>query len=556
MSTSVTWPGGGTGATATAYSIPAAGELNWSALSNFLVALGQGAQATTFQLFANRKATTTPVTVAVTDCVVGSKLAAPGAVTMNLPAGVNKQVFILFDDTGDAGTNNITINPNGADTIRGAASLVLSHNGEFVVLVYNSTDTDWKIAARGAPVGSVKMSDLPAQTVSKVAVYDGSGFLTAATTSTTQVQYLASATGTTGTTSTNVVFSTSPTLTTPDIGVATATSVNKVAITAPATSATLTLVDGTTVTGPAATGTMMTLGNTETVTGVKTFNSGTLKVNENVVLTTTATKLNYLTSATGTTGTASTNVVFSTSPTLVTPILGAATASSLTLSASGAIDWAAGNVAIGASVGANTMTFGGASSFVTVAGTWGASGFATNNSIAGPTNCKMTGVAQASYQTDVTSTSTEVLNIGKGSAANADSDVYVRFRYGASASTSGTSQGGIRSNSSHTAYEFFYSSDIRLKDDIKPWKEDALGVLESLLVRDYVWKSRPDVRVAGLVAQEAQEVIPGLVSEEEDGYLTVGYSCLYPYFIKAFQQLSDRCKKLEARIDLLEEERI
>ncbi len=46
------------------------------------------------------------------------------------------------------------------------------------------------------------------------------------------------------------------------------------------------------------------------------------KLNENVAVTTTATKLNYLTSATGTTGTASTNVVFSTSPTLITPILG------------------------------------------------------------------------------------------------------------------------------------------------------------------------------------------------------------------------------------------
>jgi hypothetical protein len=38
-------------------------------------------------------------------------------------------------------------------------------------------------------------------------------------------------------------------------------------------------------------------------------------------ITTTAAKLNYLTSATGTTGTASTNIVFSTLPTLVTPTI-------------------------------------------------------------------------------------------------------------------------------------------------------------------------------------------------------------------------------------------
>ncbi|OGZ66715.1 MAG: hypothetical protein A2822_00780, partial [Candidatus Staskawiczbacteria bacterium RIFCSPHIGHO2_01_FULL_41_41] len=50
-------------------------------------------------------------------------------------------------------------------------------------------------------------------------------------------------------------------------------------------------------------------------------------------MTSTAAQLNYLNAATGTTGTATTNVVFSTSPTLVTPVLGAATGTSLALSA-------------------------------------------------------------------------------------------------------------------------------------------------------------------------------------------------------------------------------
>ncbi len=70
---------------------------------------------------------------------------------------------------------------------------------------------------------------------------------TSVTSTGTQLNYLSSATGTTGTTSTNLVFSTSPVLTTPDIGVATATSVNKVAISPPTTSATLTLADGSTL---------------------------------------------------------------------------------------------------------------------------------------------------------------------------------------------------------------------------------------------------------------------------------------------------------------------
>jgi len=48
-----------------------------------------------------------------------------------------------------------------------------------------------------------------------------------------------------------------------------------------------------------------------------------------VSVTSTGTQLNYLSAATGTTGTTSTNVVFSTSPTLVTPVLGVATATSI-----------------------------------------------------------------------------------------------------------------------------------------------------------------------------------------------------------------------------------
>lgn len=46
-------------------------------------------------------------------------------------------------------------------------------------------------------------------------------------------------------------------------------------------------------------------------------------------VTSTGTQLNYLSSATGTTGTATTNVVFSTSPTLITPVLGVASATSI-----------------------------------------------------------------------------------------------------------------------------------------------------------------------------------------------------------------------------------
>lgn len=144
---------------------------------------------------------------------------------------------------------------------------------------------------------------------------------------------------TTSTGTTNVVLSNSPTLVTPTIGAATATSVNKVAITAPATSATLVIADGKT----------LTASNSITIAGV---DSKALTVNNSLTLAgTDATTMTFpSTSATiartdaantftghqtieGVTSTGATgtgNMVFATSPTFVTPILGTPTSGTLT----------------------------------------------------------------------------------------------------------------------------------------------------------------------------------------------------------------------------------
>jgi len=143
MPISKQWPSGGTNPVVTSYNIPLNNELNWTQLSSFLQALADSAQGTSFQKFAARVAVTTPIAVsATTDCVVVSNLTVAGAVAVTLPAGAAKQVFIIVDGKGDAATNNITITPNGAETIRGAATLVLANNYTGVVLVFSGTNWD------------------------------------------------------------------------------------------------------------------------------------------------------------------------------------------------------------------------------------------------------------------------------------------------------------------------------------------------------------------------------------------------------------------------------
>jgi hypothetical protein len=138
----------------------------------------------------------------------------------------------------------------------------------------------------------------------------------------TSAQLAAAVTDETG--SGSLVFATSPTLVTPVLGVASATSINKVAITAPATGSTLTIADGKT----------LTASNTLTLTGtdgssVAFGSGGTVAYTANKLsvfaATTSAELAGVISDETG-----SGALVFANTPTLVTPILGAATATSIT----------------------------------------------------------------------------------------------------------------------------------------------------------------------------------------------------------------------------------
>jgi len=155
----------------------------------------------------------------------------------------------------------------------------------------------------------------------------------------TSTQLRQALTGTTGTG--GAVFENNPTLITPTLGVASATTINKVTLTAPATGSTLTIADGKT----------LTASNTLTFTGTDTSSvafgaGGTVAYVANKLsafaATTSAELAGVISDETG-----SGALVFASSPTLVTPTLGAALATSITATS--------GNMTINAAAGNNSV---------------------------------------------------------------------------------------------------------------------------------------------------------------------------------------------------------
>jgi len=118
------------------YSIPAVNEEDWQSLSNYLIALQNAAVAGGPVRQNIRVSTSSTTAVATTDYVVLINYA--GAATVNLPAGVDEQVFVIADASGNASTNNITINRNGFNNILGGASYVLDKDNQSIILGFHA----------------------------------------------------------------------------------------------------------------------------------------------------------------------------------------------------------------------------------------------------------------------------------------------------------------------------------------------------------------------------------------------------------------------------------
>lgn len=238
----------------------------------------------------------------LTDSTLGSNVIYSSLTTLGTINSGQWQATIIDPVYGGTGINN----GNRRLTLAGNLVLIGGHNLELTT----AADTALTLPTTGTVA-----------TVAGVETFTNKTIFSANITG-IPVMLGVAVTGTSGTG--QLVFDNSPSLITPTLGVATATSLNKLIITAPATSATLTIADGKIVT----INNTLTFSSSDGITvnfgaigGSVAYTGGNLSA----FSTTTSSELaSVISDETG-----SGQLVFNTSPSLVTPVLGVAAATSI-----------------------------------------------------------------------------------------------------------------------------------------------------------------------------------------------------------------------------------
>jgi hypothetical protein len=108
--------------------------------------------------------------------------------------------------------------------------------------------------------------------------------------------------------------------------------------------------------------------------------------------------------------------------------------------------------------------------------------------------------------------------------------------------------GEIRATNDITAY---YSSDVRLKKNIKPI-DNALLRLDKINGYEFDWKKgRPknihshEGHAIGVSAQEIMEVLPEVVQKRDNGYLAVDYQKIVALLINGIKELKTEIEEIK-----------
>ena len=96
----------------------------------------------------------------------------------------------------------------------------------------------------------------------------------------------------------------------------------------------------------------------------------------------------------------------------------------------------------------------------------------------------------------------------------------------------------------------FFSSDERLKNDIKPI-EDPLTKVLSISGNSFVWNDNSSHKGQdiGVIAQEIEKVLPEIVTTRENGFKAVQYEKIAPLLIEAIKELSHKVDKLQQKLN-------
>lgn len=134
----------------------------------------------------------------------------------------------------------------------------------------------------------------------------------------------------------------------------------------------------------------------------------------------------------------------------------------------------------------------------------------------------------------------------KAGSTNNTSQRYIGFSYNGG----GNGNGAIAGNGDSQA-TFITLSDARLKENIADLPSQLQNVM-ALRPVEFDYKATGGHQI-GFIAQEVQEVYPDLVSEGDDGYLTLaGFDKNTARLIKAIQELKAMNDTLTARVAQLE----
>ena len=115
-----------------------------------------------------------------------------------------------------------------------------------------------------------------------------------------------------------------------------------------------------------------------------------------------------------------------------------------------------------------------------------------------------------------------------------------------SANATTGANGDITANGNMTATAFLYSSDVFLKKDIQPLL-DPLGMIGKINGVEFNWKedNKPDI---GLIAQDVEKVLPGLVHTGQDGYKSIDYVRMIPVLVEAVKAQQAQIDSLKAQL--------